>query len=266
MNIILNLNNSELNKFVDDDVLVICINYTMKEFNNMERKNYVIAEQNKFYLLKKYNKIIFNIKFKKENVKSTIKIIKRIKKYFYICNLINKNIGIEKNNEYVIANIETLEEKNNLYFSIESALHALTIKNRKDRLNFVYKKAAMYLDKEIVEKNLCGFHDDKCIVKKDTPCTMGCCHHYPHKRTGIFRNEKLQLCEYQIDKKCTANCITCKMYMCPEMEKKGYKYNVFNVPLINCFFNILQKLILSVSFFTTEEKIMKIMINATYLL
>ena len=86
---------------------------------------------------------------------------------------------------------------------------------------------------------------------------MGCCHHYPHKRTGIFRNEKLQLCEYQVGKKCIANCLTCKMYMCDEMRKKGYKYNVFNVPLINCFFNLYQKLILSVSFFTTEEEIIK---------
>lgn len=261
MNTILNLNSNELNKLIDDDVLVICINYTIDEFNKMKSENYLNTEQYKFGSLKKYNKIIFNIKFEKENVKNTIKIIRKIKKYFNICNLLNKNIGIKKDKKYIIANIETLERESNLYFSIESALHAMTIKNRKDRLNFVYKKAAIYLDKEIVETNVCGFYNDKCIVKRDTSCTMGCCHHYPHKRTGIFRNEKLQLCEYQIDKKCTANCITCKMYMCREMEKKGYKYNVFNVPLINCFFNIIQKLILSVSFFTTEEEIMKMIIE-----
>lgn len=137
----------------------------------------------------------------------------------------------------------------------------MIIKNKQERLKFVYQKACIYLNREIVDKNICGFANDKCIVKANTDCTMGCCHHYPHKRTGIFRNEKLQLCEYQINGTCIANCITCKMYMCPEMEKKGYRYNVFNVPLINCFFNTIQKLILSVSFFTTEENIMKMIIK-----
>ena len=259
MNSILNLSINELNNIVNKDTLIICINYNKNEFNNIEKENYLNAEIHKFILIKKYDKFIFNIKFENENVKNTIKIIKKIKKYFKIMYLYNKKIGIEgKNNGCIIANVENGDFKNNLYFSIVSSLQAMMIKDKKERLNFVYKKACIYLDREIVERNLCGFYNDKCIVKKDTDCTMGCCHHYPHKRTGIFRNEKLQLCEFQINKKCNVNCITCKMYMCPEMEKKGYRYNVFNVPLIKCFFNIIQKLILSISFFSTEEDIMKL--------
>ena len=249
---------AEFDKRINNDVLIICINYTTNEFNNIKKTNYLNADGYNWLILKKYNKIVFNIKFEKNDIKNTIKVIKKIKKYFKICNLFNKKIGIEINDKNIFANIDTIDNKSNLYFSIISALEAMTIKDRKERQRFVYKKACTYLDKEIVNTNVCGFNNDKCSVKANTDCTMGCCHHYPHKRTGIFRNEKLQLCEYQINKICTANCITCKMYMCPEMERKGYKYNVFNVPLINCFFNIIQKSIISVSFFTTEDKIMKI--------
>ncbi len=259
MNSILNLNINELNNIVDKDTLIICINYSKNEFNSIKKENYLNAKNYQFTLIKKYNKIIFNIKFGNVNVKNTIKIINKIKRYFKICYIYNKKIGIEdQNSNCIIANIENGDIKNNLYFSIESSLQAMMIKDRKERMNYIYIKACTYLDREIVERNLCGFYNDKCIAKRDTDCTMGCCRHYPHKRTGIFRNEKLQLCEFQIDRKCTANCITCKMYMCPEMEKKGYRYNVFNVPLIKCFFNIIQKLIISVSFFSTEKEIMKL--------
>ena len=176
-NSVLNVEQKDFNKIVDEKTAIICINYNTNEFNNIMQSNYINSRSNYFWKLKKYNQIVFNIKFDNENVKSTMKIIKKIKE-------------------------------------------AMTLKDKKERITYIYRQACKYLDKEIVEKNVCGFYNDKCFVKKDSEMTMGCCHHYPHKRTGIFRNEKLQLCEYQINKRCTANCLPCKLYMCDELRKK----------------------------------------------
>ena len=71
--------------------------------------------------------------------------------------------------------------------------------------------------------------NDKCIAKKDTNCTMGCCHHYKNKYFGLLYEKDLHLCEYQKNKRCTAKCITCKMYMCDTLKKKGYNFNINNV-------------------------------------
>ena len=73
----------------------------------------------------------------------------------------------------------------------------------------------------------------------------------------MLYEKKMQLCEYQKDKCCIAKCITCKMYMCDTLKKKGYKYTTSNVILIKRYFNPLQQLIIITSFFKTKEKIMK---------
>ena len=162
-----------------------------------------------------------------------------------------------EDNKNIIGNIEFKKGSKNLFYAVESSINAVNISDRKERLYYIYNESCKYLDREVVEKNICGFMNDKCSAKRNTNCTMGCCHHFPHKKIGIFLNEKLELCEYQKDKRCTANCIACKMFMCPEKEKEGYRYNVFNVPLINVFFNIIQKTILATTFFTPEDEIMK---------
>lgn len=219
-NIILNVEQEEFNKIIDKKTAVICINYTNHEFNNIKKFNYINASWNIFLKLKNYNQIVFYIKFDNENVKSTIKIIRKIKRYTFFANLYNKEIGFKSENQNIIANVQLLTNKENLYFSVVSSLKAMTLQDKKEKMTYIYRQACEYLDKEIVEKNVCGFCNDICYAKKDFNITMGCCHHYPHKRTGLFRNEELQLCEYQIDRRCTANCLTCKMYMCDELRKK----------------------------------------------
>lgn len=219
-NSVLNVEQKDFNKIVDEKTAIICINYNTNEFNNIMQSNYINSRSNYFWKLKKYNQIVFNIKFDNENVKSTMKIIKKIKRYAFFANLYKKKIGFKNEENNILANIKVVNNKENLYFSIISTLEAMTLKDKKERITYIYRQACKYLDKEIVEKNVCGFYNDKCFVKKDSEMTMGCCHHYPHKRTGIFRNEKLQLCEYQINKRCTANCLPCKLYMCDELRKK----------------------------------------------
>lgn len=66
MNTILNLNSNELNKFIDDDVLVICINYTIDEFNKIKSENYLNTEQYKFGSLKNITKLFLILNLKKK--------------------------------------------------------------------------------------------------------------------------------------------------------------------------------------------------------
>ncbi len=138
-----------------------------------------------------------------------------------------------------------------------TSLCVLNCKSKTEKYSYLYDSVCEYLDNRVVSTNVCGFENDKCIAKRDTNCTMGCCHHYKNKYFGVLYEKKLHLCEYQKNKKCTAKCITCKMYMCDTLRKKGYNFNTKNVITLKRYFNVLQKLVIISSFFTPKDKILK---------
>ena len=142
-------------------------------------------------------------------------------------------------------------------FFIERSVSVMNINLKEAKYNYLYDEICEYLDSRVVMENVCGFKDDKCLAKKDTDVTMGCCHHFKNKRFGMLYEKSPVLCEYQKDKRCTAKCITCKMYMCDKLKKQGYSFTVNNVLLIKRYFNIFQKIVIISSFFETKGKIMK---------
>lgn len=196
----------------------------------------------------KYKNVVFVFKNINEDIK--LKVIDKI-----ICKI--KKIERKLKNKNIKA-YAYFENCNSTYipFLVTSTL-LINIKNKKEKINFLYDSICDYLDNIVVKNNVCGFENDKCIAKKDTNCTMGCCHHFKNRYFGLLYEKNLHLCEYQKNKRCTAKCITCKMYMCDTLRKKGYKFTTRNVLLIKRYFNPIQKLIIITSFFTPKEKIMK---------
>ncbi len=247
-----------MEKYIIDEVmyekireksLVICYNLKDDLFNI---NNQNIELDKLFEYIKKYNRkykyIIFYFNFlgDKLTLKQSDKLVCSIKKLEKIKELNNKPKYI-----YIKSNDSPYEQ-----FVITSAL-ILNIHDKKDRYEKLYDSICDYLDDRVIKTNACGFKDDKCIAKRDTNCTMGCCHHYKNKLFGVLYEKELMLCEYQKDKKCSAKCITCKMYMCDTLKKKGYSFNTRNVILIKRYFNPFQKIVIKTNFFTPKDKILK---------
>lgn len=245
---------------------------------------YILDE--KSYTVKKNNSLI--VKYSLKNEKNCIvdneivdikELYKHIKKKTYNYNNViflmdfsHRKLSLKESDAIVLSikklhNIRTLQEipKYVLLVSGEScyenfvvtSICLLNSKSKEEKYNFLYDSICDYLDDRVVKTNACGFENDKCIAKKNTNCTMGCCHHYKNKYFGLLYEKDLHLCEYQKNKRCTAKCITCKMYMCDTLKKKGYNFNTNNVITIKRYFNILQKLVIISSFFTPKEKIIK---------
>ena len=196
----------------------------------------------------------------------------KFKNIVFVFRNINKDIGL-KVIDKIICEVKKIERKlknkdikayvyfencnsNYIPFIITSTL-LLNIYEKRERIDFLYDSICEYLDDIVVKNNVCGFENDKCIAKRNTNCTMGCCHHFNNIYFGLLYEKKMHLCEYQKDKSCTAKCLTCKMYMCDTLKKKGYKYTTRNVLLIKRYFNPIQKLVIITSFFTPKDKIMK---------
>lgn len=147
-------------------------------------------------------------------------------------------------------------ESNAFHNDFLSAINAIFYNNTIDMYNFIYDTVCDYLDSYFYGKNLCDFKNNKCGEKINTSSTTGCCHHFKVKWLGIF--SKLVLCEYlKKDYSCGAKCISCKLFTCDYLEKKGIKFRIKDILLLNAFFNPLQKYFIKYMVYTPKEKIIK---------
>lgn len=186
------------------------------------------------------------------------KYISKIKKLSKICRRCKTMIGIlgEEAGEIISIIIfnyrENLNIKNIKLSDLIDSTKLEMYRSKKQRYNYIYDKACAKLDYEFQTKNLCDFKDNKCIEKRRTNVICGCCRHY----RNLF-SKKLIKCKYLKNKKCTAKCITCKMFTCDTLQKQGIKFRIRDFYLLNYYLNPMQKLIIKASYFTTKDKILR---------
>lgn len=130
-----------------------------------------------------------------------------------------------------------------------SCINAALCKNRKERIEYIYDAVCSYLDEEFRKNNYCDFKNDVCKAKRNCKevVKMGCCHKVKNLLKG-----KLVECPLLKNKTCSTSCITCKLFTCDAIDRK---FKLKDIPLINIYFDPIQKFIIKTSFFTTRETI-----------
>ena len=192
--------------------------------------------------------VVFSIQIEKgTNLKN---IIKNIQKILKKCNKKKLNIGLEYKEKKIIGELigdSTKERKTDII----KCLKAVLIKEKREKIEYIYDQVCEELDEEFAKNNYCDFKDDVCIGKRNCSerVTMGCCHKLKHP---ITMNGELKECPYLVDKHCSTQCITCKLFTCDAIK---VKFKLKDIPLIEFFFNPIQKLIVKTNFFTKREKI-----------
>ena len=123
-----------------------------------------------------------------------------------------------------------------------STINALNIKNRYNRIAYIYDYCCNYIDKFYEGKNICGFVNGQCINQQTPKCDHydGCC----------------RLCIHQNGKGCETKNLTCKFFFCDTIKSKEkiLKYNDFNVLKL---FSLRQKLMIKSNYFITREESIK---------
>ncbi len=248
----------------------------MNTINNLES---IIKLDNKYYfeIINDDNKIpdnitdIKNIKIlKKRNIVLKIDFNSLDRKYYKRILrklLLTKNrikFGIKKNSETLLGYLVNYDKNNKNHNDFILAINAIFYNKKLERYNYIYDTVCNYLDNFFYGKNLCDFKDNKCGEKRNASSTMGCCHHFKYKKLGPFLpNNKMVLCEY-LNKEnytCDAKCISCKLFTCNYLEKKGIKFRIKEILLLDVFFNPLQKYFIKYQVFTPKEKIIRLLMK-----
>ena len=115
------------------------------------------------------------------------------------------------------------------------ALKSILLDNKIAMYEYIYDTVCDYLDSNFYGKNLCDFKDNKCGAKVNTTSNVGCCRHYKNRILGPFNN-KLIKCEYLQNYRCSAKCLPCKLFTCDYLEKKGIKFKIKDIFLLDTFF------------------------------
>lgn len=205
---------------------------------------------NKIIKLKNFLlKIDFN-NINKKNYKKILRKLLLIKKIYI------SKIGVIENSKKLLGFVINYDEYDKAQNDFILAINAIFYATRYERYNYIYDTVCDYLDNYFYGKNLCDFKNNKCGEKRNTSSVTGCCHHFKYKSLGPIG--KLVLCEYlSEDYTCSVKCISCKLFTCDYLEKKGVKFRIKDILLLNTFFNPLQKYFIKYMVFTPKEKILK---------
>jgi len=233
---------------LDNNYYLNIANYNDNELTDIEdlKINNILKKQ------KLLLKIDFN-KLKKEEYKKILKKLLRIRK---IISKTKVNIGIKEESKILLGYILNFQENDELQKDFIAGINAIFYNTRYERYNYIYDTVCDYLDGYFYGKNLCDFKDNKCGEKRNTTSLNGCCNHYKNKLLGPLT--KFVPCEHlKEDHTCGAKCIGCKLFTCDYLEKKGVKFRIRDILLLDTFFNPLQKYFIKYMVFTPKEKVIK---------
>lgn len=197
----------------------------------------------------KLPKELYNSKIKYINLKNKFKfknILKILKKYFNLTNL-NTTINISSNNK-LTENVYFIKEISNIF-------KVFFLPNYNNKISLVYDILCKDLDDIIKSCNYCFFINNKCIAQRDTNYNLnwpknnknGCCY-------DISLNET---CKFLENKKCSTNCVSCKLFTCKYLKKFGIDFNLHKCLLINTFVFSLKRPELIWNFFKDKKTSLK---------
>lgn len=235
-------------------------NYYMKIVNNKDDLPAESIDVENLNIVKvfKRDKILIKIDFNNLNVKKYKNILKKMLRVKRMISKKNVKKGMKKDSKILLGYLVNYDESNRQQKEFITGINAILYETKYERYNYIYDTVCDYLDSCFYERNLCDFKDNKCGEKRNTSSLTGCCHHFKNKLLGPLST--LVPCEYlQEDYSCKAKCISCKLFTCDYLRKKGIKFKMKDILLLDTFFNPLQKYFIKYMVFTPKEKIIKLL-------
>ncbi|MBQ2872614.1 MAG: hypothetical protein IJE89_01280 [Bacilli bacterium] len=124
---------------------------------------------------------------------------------------------------------------------LDTVAKALNIKNKKQRIEYVYDEGVKYINK-YYSNDLCRFENGQCIAQRRDGVghTNGCCRH----------------CPIVTDRGCPSSNLSCKLIYCKTALGNVKLLRLRDIPILKCF-SITKRMILKASFYYTKEEILK---------
>ena len=251
-----NFNNSLFNKFLNrefDKLIIISKQNLEKKY-----KNLIISKFIKRNFLKniKGNLIII---MKPSNTYSEAKLlIKNLIALQKICKIFNINKNFTFNNKNMLGII--LKNNSSYESDFTTTLLALNEETLEGMYSKIYNQVCDFLDDEFKRNNLCDFKNNQCFANREgtsAHSTMGCCYTFKYSQNPFAKEllTNVKQCQFLDCNRCSIKSISCKLFTCKSLQKRGIKFDSHKILLLDCFFNKKQHLVLNKNFFKTKDEI-----------
>ena len=234
----------------------------INEINNIEDNIIVDANNINTNKILQQKKVLLKIDFVNLQVNEYKKILSKLLSLKEKVVKRKIEIGNKEENDILLGYIVGFDKNKKLQNDFISAINAIFYNTKYERYNYIYDTVCDYLDSFFYGKNLCEFKNNKCGEKRNTNLTIGCCRHYKNKLLGPLLSNNFVPCEHlKEDYTCGAKCIGCKLFTCDYLQKKGVRFKIKDILLLDVFFNPLQKYFIKTMVFTPKDKIIKRLIK-----
>ena len=125
---------------------------------------------------------------------------------------------------------------------LQSIIKALNIKQKRDRIEFIYDYCCDKVDEFYKEKDLCLFNNNKCINQQKENC--------------VYKNGCCRICLYQSKKGCTTKNLSCKLFYCDNVKKNNKTIKMSDLKILKLY-SLRQRLMVFENYFTSREEFLK---------
>lgn len=237
-------------------------NYNIRIVNKMDEipNNATDIKKLKLHSILKEKVFILKIDFSTIEPNRYKKILKNLLHIKKVISKTKVQMGCQDKAKVLLGYVVNYNENDKKQTDFILAINAIFYNTRYERYNYIYDTVCDYLDSFFYGKNLCDFKKNRCGEKRNvkSDSNIGCCHHYKNKLLGPLLPNNFVSCEHlKEDYTCGAKCIGCKLFTCDYLEKKGIKFRIKQILLLDVFFNPIQKYFIKCMVFTPKEKVMK---------
>ncbi len=123
-----------------------------------------------------------------------------------------------------------------------------------DRNEYIYDKVCDDLENNFLKFNFCDFKNNKCILQRHKNIFFN---NYPYTSTDGCCFKIIRKCQHNNkDGTCKVKCISCKLFICPYLSKRGIGYYASELLLLRAFYTPKQRGICVNSFYEPEDRIL----------
>ena len=139
---------------------------------------------------------------------------------------------------------------------------AEAFENDGERYSFIIDCACDTLDELFSRNNYCDFINGACAYARTanpaTKSVKGCCTSYKLRRvlTVDFMYDH-KTCAYLGESGCVKKCISCKLFCCSYLRKKGVNFRAEDLEILTRFLNQIQLKAVNVNFFRPKDQVIE---------
>ena len=142
----------------------------------------------------------------------------------------------------------------NIFFINEFEKFLKALEQSSNRNKYIYDTVCNDLENNFLKFNFCNFKNNKCLSQRHKNVFLN---NYPYTNTDGCCFKIIRKCQHNNkDGTCKVKCISCKLFICPYLSKRGIGYYASELLLLRAFYTPKQRGIYVNSFYESEDKIL----------